>query len=132
MKVIVVGGGVAGAASAIALRRIGADVTVYEAWTDPAGEVGSFLSLAGNGLRGLDALGCLEPVQRAGIDVPHQRMWSSSGRLLATVPRGRPAGDPLHSVTLRRGHLVEQLRAEALRRGAHIVTGQRLVDAEAT
>src|SRR5262245_57083032 len=107
MKVIVAGGGVAGAAAAVALRRIGADVTIHEAWTDPGGSVGSFLSLAGNGLRGLDALGCLEQVQRAGVDLPDQRMWSSSGKLLGTVPRGRRAGDTLHSVTLLRGDLVE-------------------------
>ncbi len=93
MRVIVVGGGVAGAASAIALRRIGAEVTVYEAYADR--QVGSFLSLAVNGLRGLDALGCLEQVQRAGFAVLRQRMWASSGRLLGDVPRGRLSADPL-------------------------------------
>ncbi len=41
MQAIVVGGGVAGSAGAIALARIGADVTVYEAYEDPAGPVGS-------------------------------------------------------------------------------------------
>lgn len=65
MNVIVIGGGVAGAASAIALRRLGLDVTVYEAYAEPAGRVGSFLSLAGNGLRVLRSLGVLEQVQRA-------------------------------------------------------------------
>ena len=39
MRAVVIGGGVAGSASAIALARIGADVTVYEAYQDPAGQV---------------------------------------------------------------------------------------------
>ncbi|MBT2510153.1 FAD-dependent monooxygenase [Streptomyces sp. ISL-98] len=132
MNVIVIGGGVAGAASAIALRRLGVEVTVYEAYAEPAGQVGSFLSLASNGLRVLRSLGVLEQVQRAGIDVPGQRMWSSSGKLLGDVPRGRLRGDELHSVTLMRGALVEVLRAEALAAGAAIATGERLVDAVTT
>ncbi|HEX3787209.1 MAG TPA: NAD(P)-binding protein [Pseudonocardiaceae bacterium] len=126
MKVVVVGGGVAGAAGAIALRRIGAEVTVYEAYEDPAGPVGSFLSLATNGLRCLAVLGCLADVQRVGFAVDRQRMWSGRGKLLGDVPRARPAGDPLRSVTLMRGDLVTALRTEALRAGARIVTGRRL------
>ncbi|MFF3411204.1 FAD-dependent monooxygenase [Streptomyces sp. NPDC002742] len=129
---MVIGGGVAGAASAIALRQIGAQVTLYEAYTEPAGQVGSFLSLASNGLRVLRSLEVLEQVQEAGIDVPGQRMWSSSGRLLGDVPRGRLRGDTLHSVTLMRGALVQTLRAKALAAGAVIVTGERLVDAVTT
>lgn len=119
------GAGVAGAASAIALRRAGAEVTVIEAYEDPAGEVGSYLSLASNGLRALDALGCAEAVAGRGFEVPRQRMWGASGRLLGDVPRGRRSGDPRNSVTLMRGHLVEELRAAALRAGAEIVTGRR-------
>ncbi|MEU9300627.1 NAD(P)/FAD-dependent oxidoreductase [Streptomyces sp. NPDC048269] len=127
MRVSVIGGGVAGAASAIALRRrTGAEVTVYEAYEDPAGQVGSFLSLAVNGLRGLDELGCLAQVQAAGFPVADQLMWSASGKLLGKVPRGRLASDTLHSTTLLRGRLVEVLRAEAQRAGARIVTGQRV------
>ncbi|MBG0815642.1 NAD(P)/FAD-dependent oxidoreductase [Planomonospora sp. ID82291] len=125
MKAVVVGAGVAGAASAIALRRAGAEVTVVEAYEDPAGEVGSFLSLASNGLRALDALGCAQAVAGRGFEVPRQRMWGASGRLLGEVPRGRRADDPRNSVTLMRGHLVEELRAAALRAGAEIVTGRR-------
>ncbi|MFD9477047.1 MULTISPECIES: FAD-dependent oxidoreductase [Streptomyces] len=131
MRVSVIGGGVAGAASAIALRRAtGAEVTVHEAYEDPAGQVGSFLSLAVNGLRGLDELGCLAEVQAAGFPVALQRMWSSSGKLLGEVPRGRRASDSLHSTTLLRGRLVEVLRAEAALAGARIETGRRVDPAD--
>ncbi|WP_068926070.1 FAD-dependent oxidoreductase [Planobispora rosea] len=125
MRAIVVGGGVAGAASALALRKVGAEVTVVEAYEEPGGEVGSFLGLAGNGLRALAALGCAEAVAALGFEVPRQRMWGASGKLLGDVPRGRLSGDPLNSVTLMRGHLVGELRAAAVRAGAEIVAGRR-------
>lgn len=113
MKVVVIGGGVAGAACAAALAQVGADVTVYEAHPDPAGPVGSFLSLAANGLRGLEALGCLARVQELGFAVPWQQMWSSSGKSLGRVARARPADSALHSVTLMRADLVTALREHA-------------------
>jgi salicylate hydroxylase len=126
IRAVVVGGGVAGASCAIALARIGAEVTVYEAYRDPAGPVGSFVSLAVNGLRALDVLGVLAPVQAAGFDVERHRMWSGRGKLLGDVPRGRRSCDSLHSVTLMRGDLVSILRDEAARSGVRIVTGHRL------
>ena len=126
MRAVVTGGGVAGSASAIALARIGADVTVYEAYEDPAGPVGSYVSLAVNGLRALDALGCLPQVQAAGFPVGRHRMWSGSGKLLGDAARGRRPEDALHSVTIMRADLVTALRAAALEAGARIVTGQRL------
>jgi salicylate hydroxylase len=127
MRVVIIGGGVAGSATAVAMRRIGADVTVYEAYRDPAGPYGSFVSLAGNGLRALDSLGALAAVQAAGFPVDRQLMWSGSGRPLGDVPRGRRASDPLRSVTLMRSDLVAALRAVATRSGARIVTGERVL-----
>ncbi|MEJ2857130.1 MULTISPECIES: FAD-dependent oxidoreductase [unclassified Saccharothrix] len=129
MRVVVVGGGVAGSAAAIALREV-ADVTVLEARPDPAGDVGSFVSLAVNGLRGLEALGCLEDVRARGFEVDRQLMWSDSGKLLADVPRGRREQDTLRGITIMRGQLVDALRQAASRSGATIVTGERLVDLE--
>uniref|UniRef100_UPI0021C1394F FAD-dependent oxidoreductase n=1 Tax=Frankia gtarii TaxID=2950102 RepID=UPI0021C1394F len=107
------------------LRRIGAEVTVHEAYDEPAGPVGSFVSLAANGLRALAVLGCLPQVRAAGFALPWQRMWSSAGRSLGEVARGRARGDEMVSVTLMRADLVAALRAEAVRLGARIVTGSR-------
>ncbi|GAA1864899.1 FAD-dependent oxidoreductase [Asanoa iriomotensis] len=130
MRVLVVGGGVAGTVSALALRRTGAEVTLFEAHPDPGGEVGSFVSLAVNGLRGLAAVDCLERVRARGWAIARQRMWTAKGRPIADVPRGRRAGDPLHSVTLMRGHLVGELRAAAEEAGVELRTGERLVAVE--
>jgi salicylate hydroxylase len=130
MRVVVIGGGVAGTVSALAFRRIGAAVTVVEAHEDPGGDVGSFVSLAANGLRGLEAIGCLERVRRRGFAVPRQRLVSGSGRRLGEMARGRTPDDPLHSITLMRAHLVAELRDAARDAGARVVTGRRLTTAD--
>ena len=129
MRVTVAGGGVAGSVCALALRRIGADVTVYEAYPDPASAVGGFVSLAANGLRALDAVGCLDTVQAYGVEVPLQRVWGATGRLLGENPRGRRSVDLTYSRTLRRADLVAVLREAARRAGARIVTGERVTAA---
>lgn len=129
MQVTVAGGGVAGSVCAIALRRIGADVTIYEAYPDPASTVGGFLSLATNGMRALDAIDCLDAVQAYSVPMPLQRIWSSGGRLLGENPRGRRSTDLISSVTLQRADLVHALRETAVRAGARVVTGERIVDA---
>ena len=131
MRAVVIGGGVAGSASAVALARMGADVTVHEAYEDPAGPVGSFVSLAVNGLRALDALGCLDLVQKAGFPVERQWMWSGRGKPLGNVARGRRPDDSLLSVTVMRADLVRILREAAVASGARIVTGRRLEPGEA-
>ncbi|MCP2256560.1 2-polyprenyl-6-methoxyphenol hydroxylase [Streptoalloteichus tenebrarius] len=125
-RVVVVGAGIAGTVAAIALRSVGAEVTVHEAHTNPDGDVGSFLGLAVNGLRGLAALGCLDEVRRRGVEVPRQRVWSGSGALLGDVARGRLADDPMRSVTIMRAQLVAALREHAVRAGITLTTDERL------
>ncbi|GAA2578021.1 FAD-dependent monooxygenase [Dactylosporangium fulvum] len=120
MEAMIIGGGVAGPVTALALRRIGWNVTIHEAYTDPAGDVGSFVSLGANGLRALDAIGAGDAVTARGTAIPLLRLWSGRGRLLGEAPRGR--------VTLMRGHLVETLRDLAIDAGARLVTGRRLQD----
>jgi 2-polyprenyl-6-methoxyphenol hydroxylase-like FAD-dependent oxidoreductase len=133
MQVTIAGGGVAGSVCAVALRRIGADVTVHEAYPDASPDAeagpGGFVSLATNGLRALHAVGLQDAVRAYGVDVPLQRMWSSGGRLLGENPRGRRSTDREHAVTLRRADLVAVLRTAAADAGARIVTGQRVTAA---
>lgn len=131
-RIAVIGAGVAGSAAALALTRLGAEVTVYEAYPDPAGPVGSFVSLAANGLNCLDALGhdLTAAVTEAGFDVPLQRMWSARGKCLGQVARNRRANDARPSVTVRRADLVGALREAASAGGAVIDTGMRVADPE--
>lgn len=65
VRVAVVGAGIGGLATAIGLQQAGADVTVYERRVD-AGAVGSGISLFGNGLAALAALGLAVPAREIG------------------------------------------------------------------
>src|SRR5215472_11912382 len=62
MRAIIIGGGIAGLASALALTRRGWQVEVLERAPEFT-EVGAGLSLRSNALRALDALGVGEPVR---------------------------------------------------------------------
>ncbi|THA78536.1 FAD-dependent monooxygenase [Streptomyces sp. A0642] len=129
MRTIVIGGGIAGPAIALALQQIGHEVTVYEAYEIPPEDVGAHFSLAVNGLRALEKLGCLRDVQAVGFPIDRMRFYTAGGHLLGDVPRLRRGADALRSISLPRGQLVAVLRRAALDAGARIVTGERLVGA---
>jgi salicylate hydroxylase len=123
MQVTIVGAGIAGTATAIGLSTLGHQVTVFEAGPAVA-TGGSFISLATNALRALDALGVSAPP--AGFPVARQRIWTASGRLLGDVARGRRANDPTLSITVPRADLVNALRDRAVSAGATIRPGFRI------
>lgn len=55
---LVIGGGIAGPATAMALQKAGIDAVVYERYPTAADRVGAFLTLASNGV---DALRVMKP-----------------------------------------------------------------------
>src|SRR4051795_6562762 len=84
----VVGGGIGGLATAIALRRAGWDVRVYEQATTRS-EVGAGIQLAPNCTRILRGLGVLPPVERVAVRPTtfEFRRWDDGG-LLSSTPLG--------------------------------------------
>ena len=66
-RVLVIGGGVAGPVTAMALQRAGIDAVVYEAYPPSTEEVGSYLTVATNGLDALRAIDAHGPVLAAGF-----------------------------------------------------------------
>ena len=126
---LIVGGGIAGPVTAMALRAAGFEAAVYEAYDREADGVGAFLTLAVNGLRALQAMGLAEPVRAAGFDTPRMHLVSGTGRLLAEFPNGPALPDGTVSQTVKRTDLYGALRDEAVRRGVRVQYGKRLVDA---
>src|ERR687889_296319 len=100
---LVIGGGVAGPVTAMALRQAGIDAVVYEAYPKPTEEVGSYLTVATNGLDALRAVGADTPVLAAGFPTPTNLLLSSSGRRLGAASNGGPLADGAPSHTLQRG-----------------------------
>jgi 2-polyprenyl-6-methoxyphenol hydroxylase-like FAD-dependent oxidoreductase len=78
MRAIVVGSGIGGLTAAIALRRVGIDVTVYE--RAPAlGEVGAGISLWANALRALDRIGAGDAVRAAALALQYSEFRVRAG-----------------------------------------------------
>src|SRR5262249_61693347 len=93
VRALIIGGGVAGPVAAMALQRAGIDAVVYEAHAQASGEVGSYLTVASNGLDALRVIGAERPVLAAGFPTPVHVLLSSRGRRPGAVAhRGRPGG----------------------------------------
>ena len=123
---LVIGGGIAGPVTAMALRRAGIEARVYEAYDKPADGIGGMLGLAPNGLDALGVLGADGAVRDIGLPVTSMVMRSWTGKRLAEFGDGR--GPVFHAV--RRGELYRALYDEAARRGIEIEHGKRFVGAE--
>ncbi len=124
---VIIGGGIAGPVTAMALQRAGIGCVLYEAYPSTADTVGAFLGLAPNGLDALRALDLHELVRAQGFDTPAIRMSMARGRPLAQFTLARTDGVPAQTVS--RAKLYQALRAEAERRGVRIEYGKRLTDA---
>jgi FAD-dependent urate hydroxylase len=131
-KALIVGGGVAGPVTAMALRQSGIDSVVYEAYTGGADDAGSFLTFASNGLDALRTIDAHHLVLSEGFPTPRMTIQSGTGKHLGDVPNGGTLPDGTVSQTLKRADLYRALRDEAVRRGARVEYGKRLVDAETT
>lgn len=128
-NVLIIGGGVAGPATAMALQQAGIDSTVYEAYDRTADGVGAFLTLAVNGMDVLRTLGLSEQVRERGFDTPTMVM-EMDGKRLAEFRFGSPLPDGAQNQTITRADLYTVLRDEAVRRGIRIEYGKRLVGAQ--
>ncbi|MEU5087560.1 FAD-dependent oxidoreductase [Streptomyces sp. NPDC021356] len=126
-RVLVVGGGIAGTATALALHKAGHDVTVYEAHPDSAEDIGAFLTLAGNGMRALAQFDAAAAVTALGFPLTSMRVLDATGAETAHVPLGDPV---LRYRCLRRGELNAALQAEATGRGIGVRHGVRLASVE--
>lgn len=127
---IVVGGGIAGPTTAIALRKAGIEATIYEAHPGSADGVGAFLTLAVNGIQALRVLDLGEAALAASFPTPSIVLRSGTGKRLGEVSAGGALPDGSTARTIRRADLHRVLREEALRRGVRIEQGMRLVGVE--
>jgi 2-polyprenyl-6-methoxyphenol hydroxylase-like FAD-dependent oxidoreductase len=121
---LIIGGGVAGPVTAMALRQAGIEATVYEAYPSTAVGVGAALGLAPNGLAALDVIGVGDLVRGLGDPMTAIVLQSWNGRRLAEI--ASPGSmEPTRLVL--RSDLYQTLYGEARRRGIRIEHGKRLV-----
>jgi 2-polyprenyl-6-methoxyphenol hydroxylase-like FAD-dependent oxidoreductase len=106
MRVIVVGGGIAGLSTAIALRQTGNEVVVLEQAPriDPAG---AGITLFANAMRALKRLGVAEAVGARGAAATRSAILTWQGRELSRVPSDLLEG----TIALHRADLQAELAA---------------------
>ena len=84
MTAVIAGGGIGGLCAAVALRRAGVDVRVYEA-TSSAGPVGAGIWVAPNAMEALDRLGLAEAVMARGSAIAQVLLFDRRGTVLTEV-----------------------------------------------
>ncbi|MEU3271972.1 FAD-dependent monooxygenase [Saccharomonospora sp. NPDC006951] len=127
-RALIIGAGITGPVTAMALQKAGIDATVYEAYDRTADGVGAYLNVAVNGLAALQVLD-IDPNSLGGFDTPHLELCDAKGKPLARLPIGRATEDGLVSQTILRSDLYVGLRDEATKRGIDIQWGKRLAKA---
>src|SRR5262245_35769937 len=121
---LIIGGGIAGPITAMALQKAGIDATVFEAYSRSADGVGGGMSVAPNGLDALDVLGLGDLIRPAGQPMTGIVMQDWMGRRLAEF--GNPPGVPPMQFFWR-SDLYQAINQEAARRGIRTEFGKRLV-----
>jgi FAD-dependent urate hydroxylase len=132
-RALIIGGGVAGPVAAMALQRAGIEAVVYEAYAPTTEEeVGSYLTVATNGIDALRAIGADRPVLDAGFPTPSNVLLSGAGRRLGAVSNGGRLADGTTAHTIKRARLYRALHRQAAGRGVKVEVGRRLIDAAPT
>lgn len=130
MRAIIIGAGVGGPTTALALQQAGIDASIYEARDAIEEDIGSYLTVATNGLAALRAIDAHLPVLALGFATGRTTMSSGRGKSLGSVPIGATRGDA--SRTMKRADLHRALSEQARTRGVPIAFGKRFVAAETT
>jgi 2-polyprenyl-6-methoxyphenol hydroxylase-like FAD-dependent oxidoreductase len=127
---LIIGGGIAGPALALFLKKAGISSAVYEGYPYTEG-VGGGLSLAPNGMNVLDELGLAETVKARGTVALENCFRSETGRVLARINNGsKKYGQP--AVSLRRADVHEVLAQEMQRQGIAVAYEKRLTNISET
>jgi len=126
-KAVIIGAGVAGPATALALRKCGIESTVYEAYDRNASNIGGMLSVAPNGLATLGIIGV--SLDRVGQPIRRQVIAEANGREMFGFD-GLPGLPPTR--VLQREELYVELLDRALEQGIRIEHGKRLMGVDET
>jgi 5-methylphenazine-1-carboxylate 1-monooxygenase len=126
VRVLVIGGGIAGLAFALALKARGLDCRVFES-APQVKELGVGITLLPHGMRELCALGLEERLRAVGIENEESAFFNRHGQLIYREPRGRFAGYEYPELGIHRGKLQRVLFEAAVERlgPESIVTDRR-------
>lgn len=120
-ETVIIGGGIGGLCTAIALQQNGFEVRVYEK-VKKFGEVGAGLTLWSNAIKALRALGVADGVINAGSKVTRSHIRTASGDMLHDARMGEMEtqyGEPVVAIHRAALHeiLISALKPNTLRLG---------------
>jgi 2-polyprenyl-6-methoxyphenol hydroxylase-like FAD-dependent oxidoreductase len=126
MDIVIIGGGIAGLAFALALHQRGLTCRVYEAAPEVK-ELGVGITLLPHGMRELTALGLEERLREVAIENQESVFFNRHGQYIYQEPRGRYAGYPFPELGIHRGKLHRILYEVACERlgTEHIITDRQ-------
>ncbi|MFC0432227.1 FAD-dependent monooxygenase [Kutzneria buriramensis] len=127
---LIIGAGIAGTTTAMALHKAGMTSTVYEAYPQGGDDVGAFLLVLNNGMDALRAIDAHHAVNNASFRTTHAQHMGPDDTVFTGGPMGTP--DPDGPRTLTRAALYRALQNELLRRGGQIEHGKTFVSAHET
>ncbi|MET8542980.1 FAD-dependent monooxygenase [Kitasatospora sp. NPDC004799] len=122
-KALVIGGGIAGPVTALALRRAGVEAVVHEAYGSPAEGIGGTFMIAPNGLAALAAVGLAAEVAEVGQPVDRMVVEDARGGVLAESPE-------VSGRVMRRAELYAVLQRRLAEEGVPVRYGKRLTGVE--
>ncbi|MFP7473455.1 FAD-dependent monooxygenase [Niallia taxi] len=109
MKAIIIGGGIGGLSTAIALRKIGIEVNVFESKHEVR-LAGAGLAISANAVQALQQLGVADQVVREGKVLEELRILTPSGKILQRKETALISSKyGLDNVAIERGKLLELL-----------------------
>jgi 2-polyprenyl-6-methoxyphenol hydroxylase-like FAD-dependent oxidoreductase len=126
-KALVIGGGIAGPATALALRRAGIEASVFEAYPTATQGVGGAFMIAPNGLAALGVLGLDEQVSQVGQPIRRMLMEDPNGKRIAEFG-GVPGLPP--SLAMWRADLYAVLERRLREAGIAVAHDKRLIRVE--
>lgn len=130
-KVLVVGGGAAGNAVTVLLRRAGVTVDLVEARDDWNATAGSGITLQGNALRVLRELGVWERVRESGYGFGSVGITAPDGTVLHAQDDIRSGGDDLPATVGMQRPQLQRILIDAVREsGASVRLGTRATSFE--
>ncbi|GAA2519816.1 FAD-dependent oxidoreductase [Winogradskya humida] len=122
-KILIAGGGVAGAATALALHQAGVDAVVFEAHESGGDDAGAFLTVMANGMAALESVGAATAVIEASYPAAAVEIFGAGGEHV------RHKDIQGLARTLTRAALYRTLQDLVEARGIPVVHGKRLADA---
>jgi len=121
--VAIIGGGIAGPVTALALHKAGIAATVYESYPSTADGLGGTIAIAPNGMAALEIVGAADAVREVASPAYRQVMSVNDKRVAMPSLDGV---EPLRVV--RRSDLYRILQERARAEGVPIEYGRRLTD----